>query len=389
MLERKKITGNACKVIGYSLPKLHKGKTWYVDFLCFDPLAEKMRRKKYHLDGIKSVRERNARAAELIATLTARLRQGWNVWAQGAESERGYRLMREVFALYAMQLDKLTRMGTIKRKTWLSWTSYLKIFREWAEGEGKRLVYAYQLDLPLVSDFLDFMLLDRDVSARTHNNYRAWLALFCGWMTEKGFIADNPVEKTKKLNEDAKQRDALSTEELGRLQRYLAEHNRHFLLACMMEYYCFIRPEELCSIRIRDIEIKAQRVRISAEAAKNRKEQWVGVNERVLRMMIDLGVFSHSGDEFLFGGRDFMPSMKMQSGRIFREEFAKVRRVLGFPSSYMFYSLKDSGIRDLANAEGIVVARDQARHSDVATTNKYLKAANFVHEETKHFEGGL
>lgn len=54
------------------------------------------------------------------------------------------------------------------------------------------------------------------------------------------------------------------------------------------------------------------------------------------------------------------------------------------------YSLKDSGIRDLANAEGIVVARDQARHSDILTTNRYLKGdAMAVHEATKRFKGGL
>jgi hypothetical protein len=56
----------------------------------------------------------------------------------------------------------------------------------------------------------------------------------------------------------------------------------------------------------------------------------------------------------------------------------------------MFYSLKDSGIRDLANAAGIVVARDQARHADISTTNKYLQGSSLtVHEETKHFEGHL
>ena len=57
--------------------------------------------------------------------------------------------------------------------------------------------------------------------------------------------------------------------------------------------------------------------------------------------------------------------------------------------SYQFYSLKDSGIRDLANAEGIVVARDQARHTDVSVTNKYLKNTRYAHDETKHFKGEL
>ena len=40
---------------------------------------------------------------------------------------------------------------------------------------------------------------------------------------------------------------------------------------------------------------------------------------------------------------------------------------------YKFYSLKDAGIRDLANAKGIVVAKEQARHRDISTTNKYLQ----------------
>lgn len=75
---------------------------------------------------------------------------------------------------------------------------------------------------------------------------------------------------------------------------------------------------------------------------------------------------------------------------MYRNYFNKVRTKLKFPDSYQFYSLKDTGIRDLANAEGIVIARDQARHADISTTNKYLKGADMtVHEETKHFEGNF
>ena len=48
-------------------------------------------------------------------------------------------------------------------------------------------------------------------------------------------------------------------------------------------------------------------------------------------------------------------------------------KALKWNACYQFYSLKDSGIRDLANAQGVVVARDQARHSDITTTNKYIQ----------------
>jgi hypothetical protein len=115
----------------------------------------------------------------------------------------------------------------------------------------------------------------------------------------------------------------------------------------------------------------------------------VGLNDRLLKLMLELGVFGSPNHYYLFG-KGFRPSEQKADSRIFREEFVKVRLALHYPDNYQFYSLKDSGIRDLANAEGIVVARDQARHTDISTTNKYLKGdAMTVHEVTKHFEGNL
>ena len=73
------------------------------------------------------------------------------------------------------------------------------------------------------------------------------------------------------------------------------------------------------------------------------------------------------------------------------EELGVKQEVLEVPISSMCKeSLKDSGLRDLANSQGIVIARDQARHTDVSTTNKYLQGRDLpVHPETKHFTGSL
>lgn len=32
-------------IIPYTLPKLHTGKNWYIDFKAYDPLEQKMKRK--------------------------------------------------------------------------------------------------------------------------------------------------------------------------------------------------------------------------------------------------------------------------------------------------------------------------------------------------------
>ena len=384
----------AYDVVSYSLPTYHEGKTCYVDFVCFDPVSETMRRKKYHLDGIPRKADRRRRATELIALLTAKLRTGWNVWADAAatDGKRIYTPIAEVCELWGRSLERMGRTGVLRPASVDRKRSYAKVFFGWLAEEGRhRVSYAYQLTREVLNDFLDYMLLDREVSTITRNNYRTWLVGFCDFMVDKRFAAENAAAGLKVLTEAEKQREALSTAQLSRLRAHLERTGDGWmLLACMMEYYCFIRPSELSSVRIGDICVKAQSVRLSREFTKNRRDGRVGLNEEVLRRMLELGVFDYPSDYYLFGGKDLRPGPEKQEGRIFRDHWLKVRKALGWGSCYQFYSLKDTGIRDLANAEGIVVARDQARHTDVSTTNKYLKGdALRVHEETKHFKGGL
>lgn len=375
-------------IVDYTLPKLHTGKNWYVDFTCFDPADGKMRRKKYMLDSIAKISDRKKRAAEIIANATSRLRSGWNPWIE-ASTERQYAKFSEVTSLYVSYIEKLTSNNTLKKKTAYDYQSRMNMLLEYNSTRSNPITYIYQFDQCYISDFLDYILLDRDSTARTRNNYRTWLSAFCTWLQEKKYIDHNPTERIKALVEGEKRRSALTAPDLTRLKEYLGETNRHFLLACMMEYYTFIRPDELSNVRLSDINIKEQKVFISSTISKNRRDGMVGLNDTVIKMMIELEVFENPSHFYLFG-KQFKPNAIKADSRIFREYFNKVRAFLKWPNSYQFYSLKDTGIRDLANSEGIVVARDQARHSDVATTNRYLKGDSLaVHEETKHFKGGL
>lgn len=376
------------EVITYTLPKLHTGKNWYIDFLCYDPIDGKMRRKKYMLDSIKSQSARKKQAAEIITNCTNRLREGWNPWADASNS-RQYTKLSDICDIYIKYLNKLTSSKAIKNKTNTDYKSRLNILVEYNNNLARPIVYIYQLNQSFLSDFLDYILLDRDSNARTRNNYRIWASSFCTWLIEKQYLEVNPVEKIKTLAEKEKFRSPLTKEDLIRMKEFLEETNKYFLLACRMEYYTFIRPDELSNIRLQDINIKDQKVFIASTISKNRRDGMVGLNDEIIKLMIDIGTFNQPSHYFLFG-KNFKPSEQKADARIFREYFIKVRAFLRFPKNYQFYSLKDSGIRDLANAEGIVIARDQARHSDISTTNRYLKGNDLtVHEETKHFTGSM
>lgn len=375
-------------ILSYTLPKLHTGKTWYIDFMCYDPSEQKMKRKKYMLDGIDKVTERRKRAADIIASVTSRLRSGWNPWVELSNS-RQYAKFDAVMELYVKYLKKLYDTQAIKENTYLDYNKRIRVLKEYMQNHALPIMYVYQFNLSYISDFLDYILMDRDSSARTRNNYKVWLSSFCSWLVEKQYIEVNPCEHIKALKEEPKRRDALTSLDLRKLKDYLEKHNRHYLLVCRMIYYTFIRPEELTRIRLKDIYLKEQKIYIAGDISKNRKEAMVGLNDELIKLMIDLDIFKHDGNCYLFS-KDFMPGKQKITTKVLRNYFYKIRAALNFPETYLFYSLKDSGIRDLANTAGIVVARDQARHSDVSTTNKYLKGSSLtVHEETKHFKGEL
>lgn len=374
-------------IVDFTMPKLHKGKKWFIDFYAFDPVQGRMRRKKYMLDHFESSKGRSEMATVMLAEIFHKLVAGWNPFATSVDS-RSYTDFSKVVTRYKEFVEASLRNETLKRKTAIDYLSRLRQLLLYISESGRNIKYIYQFDSGFCTDFLDYLIYDKDVSATTRNNYRTWLSAFSSWLLERKYISENPVENIHNLREKDKFRDALTASALNKLRDYLKKENPPFYLACMMEYYTFIRPDELRYIKLGDISVSEQTVYVSSEISKNRKGQTVALNDAVIRIMIEQHVFDHPSQEYLFG-HDLCPGPRQININQFRLEWVKVRKALNFPDSYQFYSLKDSGIRDLANAEGIIYARDQARHSDVAVTNRYLKSSSTVHDQTKHFKGEL
>lgn len=191
-------------------------------------------------------------------------------------------------------------------------------------------------------------------------------------MIARKYIKENPVEHVQQKAEHEKYRKDLSEDMLKKMSEHLLSTDKYFSLACMMQYYTLIRPGELSNLKIGDISVSKQTVFVSKEFSKNHKDAEVGVNDNIIKLMIDLGVLSHPTNEYLFS-KKFMPGEEHVGADQFNKRWKKMRTALGWADCYRFYSLKDTGIRDLANSEGVVVARDQARHSDISTTNKYIQ----------------
>lgn len=378
----------------YRLPiYCNRGKEKYVYFYVLDPDSvisgnPKLKRVKKKFTHIKSKKERDETALRFRDEISIKLRAGWNPFIQNPKVE-DYAKAEDIFGKYEIYLQKMAKDKVLTNKTVVDYLSRFRQLKMFCSLKSNHLIYIYQFDKKYIESFLDYIYFGRDTTPLTRNNYLRWISSFCSWMEDKGFIKENFAKKIPLLREGEKRRKPLSHEDMVKLAEYLAEENPDFLIACQIHYYTLVRPTEMSNLRLRDISIHNQTIFISKEISKNRHDGVVTVPKKVLEGMIDRGYFNYPANYYLFGA-DFRPAKEKVDARIFREYWVKIRKKLHWPEEYQFYSLKDTGISDTIERVGLIIAKDQARHSSIEITNRYVRKEQLkAHPELKNIEGDL
>ena len=167
--------------LGYTYPKLHTGKSWYVDFYALDPATGQMRRKKYNLNTIKSKIQRHQYATELIVSIVNLLRTGWTPW-QIVEQKEAPILLKDAFALYKEHVQRQQKEKSIKTNL-----SFLKLFEAYLDSLSRRPREVRQITTSMLVTYLDKLYLKQGVTARTRNNYRGFLSSLFTFFVDRNF----------------------------------------------------------------------------------------------------------------------------------------------------------------------------------------------------------
>lgn len=363
-----------CKAVKfYTPPKLHTGKDWYIDFYAFDPSAGVMRRKKFKLNNIKNKRDRRVYATDLMSRIFSELQSGWNPWIQTSVGA-SYATVQDACEAYEAYLGKLLQEDLLREKTCKGYRSCLKILLEWIASAPKPKKYIYQVDHTLCVRFLDWLWLDKGLSSTTRDNYLNWLKHFAKFLMEKQYLDKDITAGISSLGKkkSKKNRSVIAPADMARLKEFAERNDKHFLLACYILYYCFIRPKEMSYIQLKHISVKRGTIFIPDYSSKNRKDGTVTLPDKVLKLMIELDVFRYPESYYLFSDH-MRPGSGRRTNKIFTDYWTHhVRKDLHFPPNYKFYSLKDTGITDLIKSNtDLLSVRNQARHYSLLMTDLY------------------
>lgn len=369
------------QIIQWKYPVFHQKSECYISFVCFDPSQGKMRAKKIMLDHIKGKRKQRDYAEQLINRIVQKLMNGWNPWIEVSQPLE-YTLFDDVLERYKRYLEKLCNDHNLRKESYIDYSSRVRILERWKKEKNIQLTFAYQFDRHIISEFLDYIFLDRNNTITTRNNYLGWLRSFTSYLLERGYISQNPMGGFSRIkNRQKKGRDVIPDHIMQQIRDYLMLNNKHYLLACEILHYLFVRPRELSFLKIGDFHLKSHTLTLYGDHTKNGNDAVITLPNHVIKLMIDLNVFSYPSQYYLFSD-NFCPGETRKSEKSFRDYWGRnLRKALGFSERYKFYSLKDTGITNMlkANAD-ILSVRDQARHSSILITDIYtpkdIKAAN-------------
>lgn len=361
------------EIVGWKTPTFHQASECYVSLSVFDPSRGKMRIKKIMLDHIKGKRNQKLYGEALIKRLIEKLMQGWNPWIEAVQPLE-YSLFDDVCEKYKEYLMKMLKEHNMREETVTSYTSRVRMLQEWKKKEKINLFYAYQFDNHIVGQFLDYIFVDRNNTIRTRNNYLSWIKTFSKYLLERGYIPQDPTNCYSNVSRKGqkKDRDVIPDEVLLELTKWLEVNNKHFLLACYILHYVFVRPKEMSFLKIGDISVKKKTLCLHGCNTKNHNDAVVTLPDHVLKLMIDLNIFSYPGSYYIFSN-GFMPGKEYRESKCFRDYWHHhVRKALKMTERYKFYSLKDTGITNMLRANtDILTVRDQARHSSILITDIY------------------
>lgn len=368
-------------VIGWKPPVFHQRSECYVSFLAFDPSFGRLRRKRIMLDRIKGKRQQREYADALMKRLTEKLMDGWNPWIEASQPLE-YTKFADVLLRYREYLQKLFNEHNLREESLKDYTSKVNVLENWIHDKRMNITYSYQWDHHNVSKFLDYIFVERNNTVITRNNYLTWLKTFSKYLLERGYISQNPTQSFERIkNRRKKERDVIPDEVMLQIRDYLFKKNKHFLLACEILHYLFVRPRELSFLKIGDFKLKQKTLILHGEHTKNGNDATITLPSHVIKLMIELNIFSYPSQYYLFSS-DFTPGVEHKSEKFFRDYWHRnLRKDLGFSMRYKFYSLKDTGITNMLRANTDVLSvRDQARHSSILITDIYtpkdIKEAN-------------
>ncbi|MBL7952241.1 MAG: site-specific integrase [Flavobacteriales bacterium] len=359
--------------MGYAIPELKSNKSGcYVDYYVRNPVTGKLQRMRIKLNRFKGQAARLAYGRQLVEVLTVKLREGWTPWQSVPDP-----MAEPLTVSLSHAFDQWQRIKAkhTRHSSPYSYSSMGAIFLKWAVLQGLGDKSPAEFTRSVAMRFMQYLSDTRSASNRTWNNYRVFGAMFFGYCVQRDYTKTNPFKDIKALRTQGKSREYLTDGERLEMMHWILNNEPDFMLPCILVFGSLIRPGELRRLRIEHVDIANQVIMLPAETTKTGVERTPAIPNWMMPYLYKAEIHRAPSRSWLIGSR-FTPGDTPLARNSLNRIWTKMREELRWPSSKQLYSLRDTGIIQLLrDGVDLLHVMQQAGHTEISTTNKYLKHA--------------
>ena len=266
-------------------------------------------------------------------------------------------------------------------------------FIAWMEVNYPDKKHVKSIDRKDIIEYLNTILLR--TSARSRNNYRTELGSLFQVLKDNELVDENYIQSIPILASKPKRHKTYSLEEQKKIFKYLEKEDPHLLLFIKFVSYCFIRPIEVCRIKIKDINIEQRRIQYKAKTSAKKTKIIPDILWEVLPDLSELDKESYLFTPKTIGA--FWDAKEINRRDHFSKRFSSVvKEQFGLTEDHGIYSFRHTFISKLYRKLREKATPFEAKsslmlitgHTSMVSLEKYLRDidAELPEDYSKLFE---
>lgn len=315
---------------------------WHISFW-YAHLGTNHRIRLYgEVNRIKNYEQRLTALQNLQLQVSNQLADGWNPVTNEYQKPKHLTIERA-----------LEQVIDIKRSYFMptsfsAFSSRVNSFMYWLRINQFSLWPVAQIERKHITEYLNWLLVERSIQARTRNNHLADIKECFELLIENNNdeVKANPTKGIRKLPERSTRHEAYTMHEFTRISTLVKVINPYLHTYCKLIVYCGLRPVEICRLRVKDFDLFNRTITLPAKSEKNAERRILRIFDVLWPEIESMRLQDYPADYFVFNSQK-EPKAKAGNRDWFTKQFAHVKKELRLPAHKTMYAIRHTFICDL------------------------------------------
>ncbi len=365
-------------------------KSWYVDYQIWDVTENALirHRQTFGFNRKKGMHDRLRHFEQAVIILNGQLRAGKTTGNQPRVIKKGPKKFTLVEAIEHVRVQKELNGNRINYTR--KFKTVENAIKEYLEYRKQPDFYLREFDGDDAQDIFEWLRDVKTLQNKSINNFFTNLGIVFNQMEQEfdGIWRRSPLRKIPTLRVISKKHAAYNDAQIKiideAIDQYIAGLEAKHLpryqqlkLFIQFIYYTLARPNtEVATLRVRNIQIDQGRIYFQGEDAKNKRDEYVPLSEKLQMEIQKSGILNFPPGDYIFTKHGIPGPVPVGNTFFWRKhrEILKKTSLLDVNENFSIYSYKHSGAISLWRAtKDIKVVQRQCRHQSIAQTDEYLR----------------